>query len=279
MPLSSQLADAVRRRLSEARRGAYADAEMESARPVLELQADWSRIPEPGELLIETTRSREGRHFFIYPFEGRLVHEGLGPLLACRVTRECPCSITTAATDYGVELLCNVDLEFDETQWRRLLSPDRLVEDLLACLNATELAARQFRDIARIAGLVFCGYPGQARPMRHIQASSDLFYRVFLDYDADNGLLDQARREVLDQQLEIARLRLTLERVRAMTLLRVATDRFTPLAFPIWSERLRSQHVTSERWSERVRRMVVRLEKAASKPRRGRRRDAHSVGR
>ncbi|HOL28373.1 MAG TPA: ligase-associated DNA damage response DEXH box helicase [Phycisphaerae bacterium] len=267
MPLSSRLAEAVRARLAEARNGRYADADMEAARPLLELQAAWSHIPGPGELLIETMRSREGRHFFIYPFEGRLVHEGLGPLIACRLTRVMPCSITTAATDYGFELLANVDTVPDETRWRRLLSPEGLLDDLHACLNATELVGRQFRDIARIAGLVFSGYPGQARPMRQLQASSDLFYRVFLDYDPENGLLQQARREVLDQQLEITRLRQTLERIAGMRLVQVETAQFSPMAFPIWSERLRSQHVSSERWSERVRRMVVKLEKTASRPR------------
>jgi ATP-dependent Lhr-like helicase len=103
--------------------------------------------------------------------------------------------------------------------------------------------------------------------MRQLQASSDLFYRVFLDYDPENGLLQQARREVLDQQREITRLRQTLERIAGMRLVQVETAQFSPMAFPIWSERLRSQHVSSERWSERVRRMVVKLEKTASRPR------------
>jgi ATP-dependent Lhr-like helicase len=42
-------------------------------------------------------------------------------------------------------------------------------------------------------------------------------------------------------------------------------QRFTPLAFPLWVERIRSQQVSSERWLDRVQRMVAQLEKAAAR--------------
>ncbi len=278
MPLSSELSASVRRRLTEARDGVYADGEMESVRPLLELQARWSRIPAADELLVERTHSREGHHLFVYPFEGRLVHEGLAPLVAWRLAASAPASITVSATDYGFELVAHKEIEADEETWRRLLSPERLLDDLLACLNATELARRQFRDIARIAGLVFQGYPGAARTVRQLQASSELFYDVFREYDAENLLLDQARREVLDQQLEVRRLRETLERIAGMRFILVETERFSPLAFPIWTERLRSSHVSSEKWADRIRKMVVRLEKAADREKGGGRRGAVRVG-
>jgi len=144
-----------------------------------------------------------------------------------------------------------------------VLSDANLLDDLLACLNETQMARAQFREIARIAGLVFTGYPGQAKTARQLQASTDLFYDVFRQYDPDNLLLTQARREVLDQQLEIRRLRDGLQRLRGMTLRRVATRRLSPLAFPLWAERLRSQHVSSEQWHKRITRMRDQLEAVA----------------
>jgi ATP-dependent Lhr-like helicase len=59
------------------------------------------------------------------------------------------------------------------------------------------MARRQFREIARVAGLIFQGYPGQHKAARHLQASSELFFDVFSEYDPENLLLTQARREVL----------------------------------------------------------------------------------
>src|SRR5207237_782781 len=112
------------------------------------------------ELLIETVRTREGFHAFLFPFEGRAVHDGLAALVAYRLTRLAPRSVTTTSNDYGFELLSPDPIEPDRGGWRALLSTDRLLEDLLACLNATSLARSRFRDIARVAGLILPGFPG-----------------------------------------------------------------------------------------------------------------------
>jgi ATP-dependent Lhr-like helicase len=50
---------------------------------------------------------------------------------------------------------------------------------VLASLNSSELARRRFREIARVAGLISTGYPGQPKSARQLQASSTLFYEVF----------------------------------------------------------------------------------------------------
>ena len=137
-----------------------------------------------------------------------------------------------------------------------------MLEDILLCLNAAEMARRQFRDIARVAGLIFTGYPGSQKSTRQLQASSSVIYDAFVTYDPDNLLLEQARREVLERQLDFGQLRRTLEGMAAAELVLASPRRLTPLAFPLWASRLRSQ-ISSESWSDRVARMVMQLEKAA----------------
>jgi ATP-dependent Lhr-like helicase len=264
-PLSTQLANAIRVKLDDARRGRYTSDEMCLIRPLLELQRRWSRIPARDELLIEEIRYRDGHHGFVFTFAGRLVNEGLSALVAHRAAQLQPRTISVTANDYGFELLCAEPLDLDEAAWNALLTPDGLVDDLLACLNATELSRRQFREIARIAGLVFPGYPGQGKTARQLQASSDLFYDVFREFDPQNLLLDQSRREVLERELEVVRMRSTLERIAGEVLTLVRPPRFTPLSFPLWVERIRSQQVSSERWLDRVQRMVAQLERAAAR--------------
>lgn len=264
-PLSTRLAEAVRRQLSAAREGRYESSEMQAVQALLELQRRQSCLPAPDELLIERAESRDGAHAFLFPFEGRLVHEGLAGLLAWRWTQRQPCSLHVTATDYGLELLSAQPLPEDEATWRALLTPEGLADDLLACLNAGQLARRQFRDIARIAGLILPGYPGAPRPARQLQASSELFFDVFAQFDAGNLLLEQARREVMEQQLEVTRLRDALVRLAGCRLRLVATGRFSPLAFPLWAERLRAQQLSSEKWSDRVRRMSAQLTRQAER--------------
>jgi ATP-dependent helicase Lhr and Lhr-like helicase len=262
-PLSTQMADAVRSKFDEARQGEYSGAEMTTVEPVLELQRAWSELPAPNQLLIERSQVREGHQLFMYPFEGRSVNEGLASLLAHRISRDTPCSITITPNDYGFEMLSNIPLDFDESRWRRLFSTDELLDDLLDCLNSTELARRQFRDIARVAGLVIPGYPGAPKSARQLQASSSLIYDVFREYDPQNLLLAQARREVLERQLELSRLSTALVRLASCELLIRFTRRLTPLSFPLWAARIQTTQLSTEKWSARVARMVLQLEKAA----------------
>ena len=85
-PLSTELAHAVRLRLDQAAQGIFDGPELTAVRPLLELQARWSEIPRPAELLIEQIRSREGFHTLISPFAGRLVHELLPALFPFLMT-------------------------------------------------------------------------------------------------------------------------------------------------------------------------------------------------
>lgn len=263
LPLSSLLATEVRRELEAAE--VSESPEMRAVRPILGIQTEWSTLPRSDEWLIETTVTREGRHWFLFPFGGRLAHEGLAALLGYRLSRERPLTLTLAANDYGLELLPSESVELSEADWRRLLSPEGLVEDLLACVNVVELARRQFREIARVAGLVFPGYPGAPKSLKQVQASSGLFFEVFRQYEPDHLLLEQARREVLDRQLEFTRLRDLLEAGGRQRLVMRRPERLTPLSFPLWAEMIRGQ-VSSESWEARVRRMAEQLEAAVGEP-------------
>lgn len=259
LPLSESLGQGVRRKLEEAARGRARDPEMRALKPLIELQKRVSEIPDADEILIELIKTREGRHHFIYPFAGRAAHEGLGALLAYRVSKKVPISISVMATDYGLDLTSNQKIDLDEAGWRALFTPENLVDDLLGCLNMTELAKHRFRDIAQIAGLVFKGYPGGSKTNRQLQASSSLFYEVFTERDPENRLLGQARTEVLEAQLEVERLRRTMSQVHGQKILIVEPSQLTPLSFPVWADEIRAR-VSSESWSERIKRMAVELE-------------------
>ncbi len=226
------------------------------------IQAAWSRLPAPDELLVERVGTREGHHLFFYPIEGRLVHEGLAALFAYRIAQIGPISFTLAANDYGLELLSPDPPPLDEAIEAGLFSPQHLVHDIPASLNAAELARRQFREIARVAGLIFQGYPGINKSVKQLQASSELLFDVFARYDPENLLLFQAHREVLERQLEQSRLGMALQRIAGGRVTVVEVERPTPLAFALLVDRAREQ-LTSEKLTDRVQRMLAPLEKAA----------------
>ena len=262
LPMSDPLSEMLRRRLGEAAAGQLRGPEMEAMRPLLDVQARWSRIPSPGELLVERVKTREGHHLFWFPFEGRLVHEGLAALFAYRMSRLVPITFTMSANDYGFELLSSDAAPLEAALDTGLLSPQALLEDVPASLNATEMAKRQFREIARVAGLVFPGLPRSGKTARQLQASAALFFDVFRRYDPSNLLLSQAHREVLERQLESSRLGRTLERLARSTVVITTPKRATPLAFPLLVDRTR-ERVSSESLVDRIRRMQLALERAA----------------
>ncbi|WP_027925666.1 ligase-associated DNA damage response DEXH box helicase [Pseudomonas sp. URMO17WK12:I12] len=262
MPLSNELAQAVVERFSAAAQGECVGPEMRALRPLLEVQQRWSGLPTSTTLLAEALKSREGWHLFLYPVAGRQVHLGLASLLAWRVSQQQAVTFSIAVNDYGLELLSATPVDWPQVLSPGLLSPEHLLEDVLASLNAGELALRRFREIARIAGLVFAGYPGAPKSTRQVQASSGLFFEVFKQYDAGNLLLAQAGEEVLREELDIQRLEQTLERINRLQLDLHQLKRPTPLGFPLLVERMR-ESMSSEKLADRIRRMVTDLEKTA----------------
>ncbi len=285
MSLSTELTHAISHRL-------HLDPEdtpeTKALAPLLEIQKKWSRLPDDETLLIESChvaadsrhlaqspskkrtadlassirgQGRETHHLFLFTFAGRSANEGLGALIAWRITRDTGATVEATQNDYGFSLSSNADLPLDEGDWRDLLSTKNLVADLLACLNATELARRQFRDIARVAGLIVANYPGQRKTGRELQTSSSLLFDVFTNYDPDNLLLEQAQREILERQLELTRLQAVLLTLQTLPIVVQETQRLTPFAFPLWADRLQA-NTTGRDYATRLEAMLTSLEEA-----------------
>jgi ATP-dependent Lhr-like helicase len=284
MPLSSELADMALELLSEAdvllqqgtgsdatsRLAAHPEPELRALAPLLALQAEQSALPCAGRIVFEMIESDEGHHLFAYPLAGRMVHIGLGALLAWRAARQQPGTFSLAMNDYGFELLSRQPFDWPALlepagpgSWAQgLLSQAHLVPDIQQALNATELSLRRFREIARVAGLVFTGYPGAGRSARQVQASAKLFFDVFRQHDPGNLLLAQAEAETLAQELDVERLQRCLARMaQAGQICLTHPKRFTPFAFPLMVERLR-ERVTTEQLNQRVQRLLAQMEAA-----------------
>lgn len=264
LPITESLGAGLRRALHRAASlhgggSVVSTPELRAAHGLISTQLRLSRVPAADELLIETARSREGWHCFIFPFEGRLVHAGLASLLALRLARLRGGSFALAVNDYGLELLSAAAYPFAAlmgTHLRALLSRDGLADDVAQSVNMTQLARLAFRDIARVAGLVMPTYPGARKTGRQLQASSGLIFDVLNEFDPPPGnlLLEQARREVLERHFERGRMARMLARLESATPVLVETERLTPLSFPLVIERVATK-VTSQTVLERLQAM------------------------
>jgi ATP-dependent Lhr-like helicase len=257
MPLSSQLSEMIRLKLDDVVNHRASD-EMAFLMPLFDLQRELSHLPSSSEFLIEYFQTEEGYHVLMYPFEGRFVHEGLAALVAHRIAQLQPITFSIAMNDYGFELLSDQPIPITEAVETNVLGVEDLLKDIQASINSTEMARRKFRDIAAISGLVFKGYPGKPVKDRHLQSTSQLFFDVFRDYEAHNLLLRQAYEEVMDFQLEEARMRKALMRIANQKIIITHPDRPTPFAFPIIVDRLREK-LTTEKIEDRIAKMVVKF--------------------
>jgi ATP-dependent Lhr-like helicase len=259
MPLSSQLSAVFRDKLDEVAHGIETDEEVIALKPLFDLQAELSHLPQSHEFLIESFKSREGHHLIFYPFEGRLVHEGMASLLAYRISKIKSASFSIAMNDYGFELLTDEDIPIEQAlEDAAFFSIDNLIDDIQHSLNANEMARRKFRDIAHIGGLVFTGYPGQQVKNKHLQASTSLLFEVFNEYEPDNLLVRQAYNEALAFQLEEFRLRAALQRIASQNIILKTIERPTPFAFPIMVDSLGRERLTTETMEERISKMARR---------------------
>jgi len=258
MPLSSQMSKMLRKKLNEAVLGTSKDPEVLFLKPLIERQQHYSIVPQANQFLIEEFESKDGHHVIMFPFEGRFVHEGMAALLAYRISLLQPISFSIAMNDYGFELLSDQPIPIREAIDTNIFSSDHLMDDILASVNSVEMAKRRFRDIASVSGLVFQGYPNKQKKERHLQASSQLFFSVFEDYEKNNLLLRQAYDEVMDFQLEEVRMRRALNRIGEQEIVITRPEKFTPFAFPILVDRLREK-LTSEKLADRISKMRVEL--------------------
>ena len=260
MPLSANLGKKLREQLDKAGDGNWESGEKELRvlRPLFELQEQISHVPKQNELLIEQIETKDGFHLFVYPFEGRLVHEAMAAILAYRISRIRPITFSFAMNDYGFELLSDQPIPIDDTNAYELFSPDDLLNDIQRSVNSTEMAKRKFRDVAVIGGLIFQGMPGEKKKARHLQSSASLLFNVFSEYDPHNLLLRQAYQEVLDQQMEEVRLRDMLERIQHSKIILTFPERLTPFCFPIKVDSMR-EDLSSEKLEDRVKRMQQQL--------------------
>jgi ATP-dependent helicase Lhr and Lhr-like helicase len=262
MPLSSQMSELIRHKIDEVVKGQESDTELHFLKPLFALQQERSHLPSIKEFLVEYFETSEGFHLLFYPFEGRFVHEGLGALMAYRLSKFKPITFSIAMNDYGFELLSDQPIPVEEALEENLLGVENLLPDIQASINSTEMARRKFRDIAAIAGLIFKGFPGQPIKERHLQSSTQLFFNVFNDYEAHNLLLRQAFEEVMDFQLEEARMRRALERISQQKIVLMHPEKPTPFAFPIMVDRLSRDKLTSEKLEDQVRRMKLKYDES-----------------
>jgi len=225
MPISTNLADRVRGFLADPTEWPRFP---DDVREWLEVQAYRSKLPQQGELLVETF-PHEGRHFMVaYSFEGWNAHQSLGMLLTRRMETQGLRPLGFVASDYSIACY-SLDPVTDPAA---LFSPDILEHEFVDWVQESSLLKRAFREVAVIGGLVERQHPGKRKTGRQVTFSTDLIYDVLRKYEPGHLLLQAAWADARAKMTDVGRLAHLLDRA-AETMVHVTLDRVSPLAVPV----------------------------------------------
>ena len=237
MPLSTFLADGVKQLLQHPQRW---NSLPEEVRDWLEVQKDYSLLPDNDHLLVEQFPYL-GAHFtMMYCFEGRKAHNTLGMLLTRRMERMGLQPLSFSITDYGLSIASMIPTNAEDVH--HLFQPDMLGDDLEEWILDSPMLKRSFRHVAMISGLTAQRNNGSRKNTKQVTFSTDLIYDVLRKYDNEHVLLNVARHDAERELLDMKRLSDLLMRYHHNIMFK-ALPRISPMAIPI---------VLSER-SEQVR--------------------------
>ncbi|WP_338446691.1 ligase-associated DNA damage response DEXH box helicase [Pelagerythrobacter marensis] len=225
LPLTTHLADRVRAMLVD--RAGWARFP-DDVREWLEVQ-DWrSRLPGPGQLLVESFPHARKHYSVYYTFEGWNANQSLGMLITRRMEDRGLAPGGFVANDYSLAVW-GLKPVGDPAP---LLSPDILAHEFVDWVTESHLLRRAFREVAVIAGLVERQHPGKRKTGKQVTFSTDLIYDVLRKYEPGHVLLEAAWADARARLTDVGRLADLLER-SAEQLVHVELDRVSPLAVPV----------------------------------------------
>ncbi|MES2493745.1 MAG: ligase-associated DNA damage response DEXH box helicase [Pseudomonadota bacterium] len=229
LPISSHLAERVRRLLVDRAGWArYPD----DVREWLEMQ-DWrSRLPGPGELLVESFPYERREYSVFYTFEGWNANQSLGMLITRRMEQRGLAPLGFIANDYALAVW-SVGPIADPAP---LLSPDIMTDEFVDWVQNSHLLRRAFREVAVIGGLVERQHPGHGqrgrKSGRQVTFSTDLIYDVLRKYEPEHVLIQAAWADARTRLTDVGRIADLLDRA-AGQLVHVRLERVSPLAVPV----------------------------------------------
>jgi ATP-dependent helicase Lhr and Lhr-like helicase len=225
LPLTTHLSARVQAMLAD--RAGWARFP-DDVREWLEVQ-DWrSRLPAPGELLVESFPHGGRAYTVYYTFEGWNANQSLGMLITRRMEDAGLSPMGFVANDYALGVWGLRPVKDPAL----LLSPDILTHEFVEWVQNSYLLRRAFREVAVISGLVERQQPGTRKSGRQVTFSTDLIYDVLRKHEPEHLLLEAAWADARARMTDVGRLGALLDRAAA-EVVHVELDRVTPLAVPL----------------------------------------------
>ncbi len=191
-----------------AHRYALEGAEASHAVRYIAQQLAISRVPEPGEALIEIYRMDKRQTAVFHTCAGRRANEALARIIGARLFRETRANTQITTDDNGFLVTMPLGKTLPDAAWAGLLHARDIERDLLEGLRGSHLLRRHFRYVANTGLLVLRRAGGRTLRRSALSWNSEkIFTRL---YEADPGFpllretIRVVTRDLLDSPAAIA---------------------------------------------------------------------------
>jgi len=175
-------------------------------------QFKFSRIPHSARLLIEHWNNG-GKHYVIFSsLYGRRVNDALSRAIAYAVGRFGGRDVEMGINDNGFYLASLEPMQVERAL--KEISSKNIREILEEAVDKTEMFKRRFRHCATRALMILRNYKGKRKSVGKQQLSSSFMLAAARKTSADFPVLKEAKREVLEDLMDINNARLVLEWIK-----------------------------------------------------------------
>lgn len=196
----------------------------------------YSEIPSKNKLLVEYYTGFGGRKFVVFhSLYGRRVNDALSRAVAFVISKRYHHDVMISIDDNGFYL--SSDSKIGGVEAFEELTSDNLRKTLIDAIDRTETLANRFRDCANRSLMILRRYKGHEKSVGRQQVTSKILLNFVREIDDHFAILDEARREVIEDYMDIDHAEDVLRAIenKSLVIKTVNTTVPTPFAFNLVS--------------------------------------------
>jgi ATP-dependent Lhr-like helicase len=164
-------------------------------------QYDFAQIPHDKKIVIEHYQDGNDRYIIFHTLFGRRTNDVLSRAVAFAISQLSGRDVEIGISDNGFYL--STKKPVNARRALTLLESENLRDIMKRALQKTEVLKRRFRHCAGRALMILRQYKGREKSVGKQQVSSRMLLKAVRDIDDDFPILEEARREVLEDLMDI----------------------------------------------------------------------------
>ncbi len=177
-------------------------------------QHEYLEIPTHSNILVEDyTDEHQNQNIIVHALYGRKTNDVLSRVYAHVISKLYKTNVRVTISDNGFVLTLPHPKRANPRVLERLVTPENLEELAERAIRDTEILKRRFRHVASRAYLVLRNYKGKKRTVNKQLVNARMIYRLLERIDPGFPMIREAKREVLEDAMDIHSARLVLEKI------------------------------------------------------------------